>query len=213
MSGSSSSGGARGGGGSMPTLTWEDLRAIQQVPTVRWAAPSLRSSAQVMSEDQNWSTQITGTTPEYFDIRSWRMEHGVRLSDSDVESGAKVVVLGQTVVDKLYGPSADPVGQMVRIRNIPFQVVGVMERKGQSAMGMDYDDAVFIPVSTFRAKIQGGLGKFIPGNVFIGCPSPEATTRAEQQISSTTSVRAPRTTSRSATCRRWRARSRRAPRP
>ena len=82
---------------------------------------------------------------------------GAPITDSDVEGGTKVCVLGQTVVDKLFGASSDPVGQMVRIKNIPFQVVGVLARKGQSPMGQDYDDAVFVPYTTFGSKIQGGL--------------------------------------------------------
>jgi putative ABC transport system permease protein len=93
-------------------------------------------------------------------------------------------VLGQTVVDKLFGENADPVGQMVRIKNIPFQVVGVLAKKGQSPMGQDYDDAVFVPVSTFGAKIQGGLHNYLSGVIFIGANSPGDTPRAEKQVTS-----------------------------
>ncbi|HEY3356947.1 MAG TPA: ABC transporter permease [Polyangia bacterium] len=182
MPGSTTSGGAHGGFGSMPTLTWDDLRAIQtEVPSIKVAAPVLTASAQVMSEDQNWTTRVTGTTADYFIIRSWGMGSGATLTASDVESGAKVVVLGQTVVEKLYGPNYDPVGQLVRIKNIPFQVVGVMEKKGQSAMGQDYDDAAFIPVSTFRTKIQGGLGNYLAGVIFASAVSTDATTRAQRE--------------------------------
>ena len=159
LPGTSTAGGAHGGFGSLPTLTWEDLKAIQnEVPTVKYAAPQLRAVSPVMSEDQNWTTTITGTTPEFFDIRAWRIGRGQLFTPSDIEGGTKVAVLGQTVVDKLYGSGADPVGQQVRIKNIPFTVIGVLEKKGQSPMGMDYDDGVFVPSSTFRAKIQGGLG-------------------------------------------------------
>ncbi|MFL5306100.1 MAG: ABC transporter permease [Polyangia bacterium] len=182
MSGSTQSGGARGGFGSMPTLTWDDLRAIRnEVPSVRFAAAQLRSSAQLMSEDQNWSTQVSGTSPEYFQIRSWKVERGRGLLDSDLDASAKVVVLGQTVVDKLYG-AVDPIGQTVRIKNIPFEVVGVLARKGQSAMGQDYDDAAFVPQTTFQSKIQGGLQKYIGGTIFLGAASTEATSRAETQV-------------------------------
>ena len=183
MPGSSSGGGARGGFGSMPTLTWSDLKAVQtEVPTVRYAAPVLRSSAQILSDEQNWTTSIHGTTPAYFDIRSWRVEQGTRFTESDIDAGNKVVLLGQTVVERLYGAGAEPVGQMVRIKNVPFQVIGVLARKGQSPMGQDYDDAAFIPVSTFQAKVQGGLGKFISGILFVGAVSPQATARAQLQI-------------------------------
>jgi putative ABC transport system permease protein len=181
--GSTASGGARGGFGSQPTLTWDDLKAIQnEVPSVKAAAPQLRSTGQVQSEDQNWTTQITGTTPEYFLIRNWKVARGVGLTQSDIESGAKVVVLGQTVVDKLYGASADPVGQLVRIKNIPFQVVGVLDKKGQSPVGQDYDDAVFVPSSAFLTKIQGGLKNYLNGVVFVGASSPEGVARAEIEI-------------------------------
>ncbi|MBI5482004.1 MAG: ABC transporter permease [Deltaproteobacteria bacterium] len=183
LPGTSTAGGMHGGFGSLPTLTWEDLKAIQhEVPTVKYAAPQLRAVSPVLSEDQNWSTTVTGTTPEFFDIRAWRIGRGMLFTPSDVEGGTKVVVLGQTVVDKLYGSGADPVGQQVRIKNIPFTVIGVLEKKGQSPMGMDYDDGVFLPSSTFRAKIQGGLGNYIPGAIVVAAISADATARAEAQM-------------------------------
>jgi putative ABC transport system permease protein len=181
--GSNNSGGARGGSGSMPTITWDDWRAIQtEVPSVRYAAPILRSSAQMMSEDQNWSTQIQGTSPDYFLIRSWPTSSGVGITDSDIEAGAKVVVLGQTVVDKLFGANSDPIGQSVRIKNIPFQVIGVLSKKGQSTMGQDYDDAAFVPYTTFGSKIQGGLHNYLNGAIYIGAQSSD-TARTEAQVS------------------------------
>ena len=184
LSGSTTSGGARGGFGSMPTLTWDDLKAMRaESRAVRYVAPQLRSSASVISEDQNWGTTINGISPEFFLIKDWPVASGSPISQSDIEGGTKVVVLGQTVAEKLYGPSADPVGQTVRIKNFPFQVVGVAARKGQSAMGQDQDDVVFMPYSTFQAKIQGGLQKFIPGIVMVSANSSEDVSRAEKQIS------------------------------
>jgi putative ABC transport system permease protein len=184
MPGSTNAQGARGGFGSMPTLTWDDYAAIgKEVSTVRYVAPILRSSAQIQSEEQNWSTSVYGTTPDYFDIRNWPMGLGARFTQSDVDAATKVAVLGQTVVDKLYGPNANPVGQMIRIRNIPFQVVAVMAKKGQSAMGQDYDDCVVIPWKTFATKIQGGLGKFLAGSMMISAVSSDATQKAESQVS------------------------------
>src|SRR3569623_3513592 len=185
MPGSTIASGARGGFGSMPTLTWEDLQAIRrEVSSVRYAAAQLRTNAQLMSEDQNWSTSVTGTSPKYFLIRNWKVASGRQLLDSDFETSAKVVLLGQTVVDKLFGTSADAVGQIVRIKNIPFEVVGVLEKKGQSAMGQDYDDGAFVPQSTFQSKIQGGLQKFLSGTIIIGAVSTEATAHAEEQNAS-----------------------------
>jgi putative ABC transport system permease protein len=183
MSGSTRSGGVMGGFGSMPTLTWDDLQAIRtEVPSVRFAAPQLNTRASIVGEEANWSTQITGTTPEYFAIRSWVLGHGALVSESDIETNNKVIVLGQTVVDKLFGPNVDPVGQSVRIRAIPFVVIGVLERKGQSPMGQDYDDAAFIPMSTFLSKIQGGLQKYIQGVIVVSAVSAADTSRAQRQI-------------------------------
>ena len=146
LPGSTTASGVHGGFGSMPTLTWDDLAAIRSdVSTVRAAAPTLRSSMAVISEEQNWTTSITGTSPEYFEIRNWPIALGNAITPVDVEGGTKVIVLGQTVVDKLYGPSSNPVGQTVRVGSTPFQVVGVAARKGQSATGQDYDDAAFVP--------------------------------------------------------------------
>src|SRR5262249_13366226 len=162
-----------------PTLTWDDLKAIQtQVGTVAAAAPVLRTSSVVISEDQNWGTSIYGTTPEYFVVRSWPMASGAAITPSDVEGSAKIAVLGRTVVDKLYGPNADPVGQVVRIKNVPFQVVGVAASKGQSAMGQDYDDGVFIPVTTFQTKIQGGLQAYLNGTIMVAATASNTVSKA-----------------------------------
>jgi putative ABC transport system permease protein len=183
LPGTTTRGGAFGGFGSMPTLTWDDLRAIQtEAPAVRAAAAVLRTTAQVMSEDQNWTTSINGTSPGYFGIRNWSIARGAPLTDSDIESGNKVALLGQTVVDKLFGPSADPIGQTIRIKNIPFLVVGVLAKKGQSPTGQDYDDGVYIPQTTYLAKVQGGLQKYLSGVIFVGSTDYDATLRAQSQI-------------------------------
>jgi putative ABC transport system permease protein len=142
----------------------------------------LRTAAVVQAEEQNWTTAVVGTTPEYFQIRSWSLAAGQKLSAEDVSTGAKVVLLGQTVVEKLYGAGANPVGRTVRIKMVPFQVIGVLAKKGQSPMGQDYDDAAFVPVSTFQSKVQGGLTKFLTGAIFVSAVSADATGRAQQQI-------------------------------
>ncbi|HEY4119293.1 MAG TPA: ABC transporter permease [Byssovorax sp.] len=183
LPGTTTASGAHGGYGSMPTLTWEDLKAIQtELPSVKYAAPQLRTAGQVIVEDQNWGTMIYGVSPDYFDIRAWPAVEGTRFTDADVESGAKVAVLGQTVVEKLYGANAHPVGSVIRIRNIPFIVVAVLEPKGQSTSGQDYDDGVYIPFSTFGAKIQGGLKKFLAGTVYVAAIGD--TGRTESQVRS-----------------------------
>ena len=183
MPGSTNSGGVRGGFGSASTLTYDDVDAIRaEVPSVRAVAPQLRSNQTIVGDNGNWLTQVTGTIPDYFAIRSWPMEYGSIFTQQDVETGAKVVVLGRTVVEKLFGPGANPVGQTVRVGNSPFTVVGMASRKGQSAMGQDYDDSAFIPSTTFAQKIQGGLGRFLQGSVYIQATSSDATARAQAEV-------------------------------
>ncbi|ACL66501.1 protein of unknown function DUF214 [Anaeromyxobacter dehalogenans 2CP-1] len=183
LPGSTTAGGARGGFGSLPTLTWDDLRAIQnEVPSVRYAAPQLRTTASIQSEDLNWTTSVTGTGAEFFAIRNWPVAQGALFGPSDVDSGTKVIVLGKTVADELFGAGASPVGQQVRVKNVPFQVVGVLAAKGQSPMGQDLDDAVFVPYSTYLAKVQGGLKNLIPGVIAVSALDSASTARAEQQV-------------------------------
>jgi putative ABC transport system permease protein len=183
LPGSSTSGGVRGGFGSMPTLTQDDLDAIEsQVPSVKAAAPVLRSTQSLVSDDANWTTSVTGTTPDYFDIRNWPMESGIGITAQDIEGGTKVVVLGKTVVEKLFGANADPIGQNVRIANTPFTVVGVAISKGQSSSGQDYDDASFIPVTTYERKIQGGLNNYLQGTIYVAAETTEEIPRAQKDI-------------------------------
>jgi putative ABC transport system permease protein len=182
-SGAKTSSGAKAGAGTLPTLTWDDLRAIRSdVADVRFVAPRVHTTAQVVAEDRNWSTLVTGTTPEFFEIRNWPARLGTVLTPEEVDSGAKVVVLGQSVSAALFGASADPIGQTVRIANVPFQVVGVAAAKGQSAGGNDYDDVAYVPVSTFLAKIQGSLQKFIPGTILVEVASDDVMEVVEGRI-------------------------------
>jgi putative ABC transport system permease protein len=182
-SGASSAGGVRGSAGSQPTLTWDDLEAIEsEIAAAREVAPLLQSQAQLAALGQNWSTSVQGTTPEFFTIRNWRAAQGELFDDGDVRAGTKVAVVGKTVVDNLYGEGADPIGQVVRIGNVPFSIIGVTASKGQSAFGQDNDDVVFVPVSTYRAKLQGGLSKFLAGTIYVGTVSQGATTAAQTEI-------------------------------
>jgi putative ABC transport system permease protein len=183
MSGASKQGGAFGGFGSQPTLTWDDLKEIRrEIPSVRFASAVLRANAQLQNEDRNWSTAINGVSPEYFDIRDWPLASGVRFTQSEVDTGRKVVVLGQTVVDHLYGPQAVPIGQPVRIKGVPFQVIGVLAKKGQSVQGQDQDDVALIPQTTFQSKIQGSLQQYIQGQIMVGASAQDATQTAQRQI-------------------------------
>jgi putative ABC transport system permease protein len=153
LSGSITSGGVRLGSGSQLTITEDDARAIQrEVPGVLVAAPAMRGAAQVVFGNSNWSTVLQGVTPEYFQAREWPAAMGRLLTGEDVDAASKVVLLGHTVADNLFG-NTDPLGQMIRIKKVPFIVVGVLARKGQSTQGEDQDDTVIVPLST--AKVLG----------------------------------------------------------
>ena len=183
-SGSAQSGGARGGAGTEPSLTWGDLEAIrEEIPEIALVAPHLAAAAQLQAEGQNWATSVQGTTPEYFAIRNWAVARGRLFEAGEVEGGAKVIVLGQSVVDNLFGAFADPIGQVVRVNHVPFEVIGVLAEKGQSPFGTDNDDVAFVPVSTFRSRVaSGGLGQFLEGTILASTHTPEQTARAEQRI-------------------------------
>jgi putative ABC transport system permease protein len=185
LPGSSSSSGMRGGFGSQATLTWGDLSAIRaECKAVGAASPVLSAHLVVQAEDQNWTTSIAGASTEYMGIRNWQIARGRFFDSSDVETATKVVVLGETVVNNLWSRGFDPVGQTVRIQTIPFRVVGVLAKKGQSPMGQDYDDTVLMPYTTYRTKIASGLGNFINGIIMVSATSSTETTRAQGEITS-----------------------------
>jgi putative ABC transport system permease protein len=183
LPGSTSTGGVNGGFGSMPTLTWEDLAAIQRdLASVEAVAPELRANVPVIAGDQNWTTSLTGTSPEFFEMRSWPMTRGEPLQQADVDAAANAIVLGQTLVDRLYGAYADPIDQIVRVGTTPFHVVGIAARKGQSAIGQDLDDAAFVPYTTFAQRIQGGLGAYLRGSILVAASSSGDTAEVESDI-------------------------------
>jgi putative ABC transport system permease protein len=182
-SGSDQSGGVRSGAGTLPTLTWTDLDAIrEQVPGVAVAVPLVAAAVQVMAEGQNWNTSVQGTAAPFFEMRAWRIARGSFFSDEDVARGAKVAVVGQTVVENLFGPWSDPVGQLLRVKNVPFEIVGVAAEKGPSPFGSDQDDVVFVPVTTFRARVQGSLGQFIDGNILVAASAGTTTVEVQARI-------------------------------
>ena len=190
-SGAAQAGGARGGAGTEPSLTWGDLEAIaEEVPEVGVVAPLLATAAQLQAEGQNWATSVQGTTPEFFAIRAWTAASGRLFDAADVSGATKVIVLGQTVVENLFGAFADPVGQVVRVNRVPFEVIGVAAEKGQSAFGTDNDDVAFVPVSTFRSRVAtGSLGQFLEGTIFASALSPELTAPAKERIEALLRVR------------------------
>lgn len=153
--GNFSQGGVRQGQGMSNTLMPEDAEAIKQISGVQYVAAETRTRGQVIAGNQNWSTGIQGTEVDLPSIRSWPLKYGSFFTQQDVNSASKVAVLGSVVADTLYGPDIDPTGEMIRIRNQPFKVLGVMISKGQSAMGQDQDDVIFAPYTTIMKKLQG----------------------------------------------------------
>ncbi len=154
LSGSTTSGGARMGFGAAPTLTIADAQAIEELPGVSAIAPAAPGTAQLVYGANNWSTTVYGTTPSYLEVRDWELAAGAPFTDSDVRSATRVALLGQTVVQNLFGDE-DPVGKTIRIKNSPYLVLGVLAAKGQSLDGRDQDDTVLIPVTTAQRKLFG----------------------------------------------------------
>jgi putative ABC transport system permease protein len=154
FSGSMSSGGMRGGWGSAPTLTVEDAEAIQrEVTTIVGVSPEVRDRNQILANGLNWNTSVNGESPDYPEIRSWKISNGAMFSEQDVRSVAKVAVIGKTVADQLF-PNTDPVGQTLRIRNIPFKILGVLDSKGFNLFGQDQDDVVIVPYTSHMKRLS-----------------------------------------------------------
>jgi putative ABC transport system permease protein len=182
LPGSTTSGGLRMGMGSQPTLTRDDAEAIQrECPAVQEVAPVLNGAAQIVYGNQNWSTGVYGTTQSMLIIRDWPLASGRAFTEQDIRNATKVAILGQTVVENLFG-NVDPVGQMVRIKKVPFMVIGVLDRKGQSPQGQDQDDTVYIPVTTAQKKIFGTSFPGMVRTIMVKAKSTEDLGPAERQI-------------------------------
>jgi putative ABC transport system permease protein len=182
QSGSSTSGGLRMGSGSVPTLTVDDAEAIlSEVPSVNYVAPNLSGVAQVVYGNQNWSTSITGTTPEMLEIRNWSIASGRSFTKQDVDGATKVCLLGMTVMENLFG-GIDPIGQIVRIKNIPFAVIGVLNHKGQTSHGHDQDDTVIVPLLTAQKRLFGMQFPGMVRQIAVQVKDLEMMKEAEAQI-------------------------------
>ncbi len=154
FSGSFTRGGVHTGWGSAGTLTIEDAEAMQrEIPGVTAISPEVRTSSQVAAGNQNWFTQILGESPTYFDIRQWPIVAGSSYTDVDVRSANKVAVIGKTILDQMY-PGEDPIGQIIRIKNVPFKIVGMLMPKGLSVQGQDQDDLIVIPYTSAMKRVQ-----------------------------------------------------------
>jgi len=184
LPGSVTSGGMRMGFGSTMTLTEDDARAIgAEIPGVLTASGSMRGTAQLVFGNQNWSTAIQGTAPDYLEIRDWDLDAGRFFTQEDMDGATKVAVLGQTVKESLFG-DGDAIGQVIRIKKVPFTVIGVLARKGQTSFGQDQDDTVIIPLSTAKKRVLGvsqANARFV-GVIQIKSASPEMLSDIQGQV-------------------------------
>lgn len=155
FAGSNTSGGMRGGYGSAGTLKLEDAEAIaREIPTVAAVSPEIRSGAQVAVGNQNWFTQVLGEGPDYFDMRQWELAEGASFTDQDIRAASKVAIIGRTTATQLFG-SEDPVGQVIRVKNVPFQIIGLLKPKGMTMNGNDQDDVLVVPYTTAMKRLTG----------------------------------------------------------
>lgn len=151
----SSTGGVRMEAGSSQRMTIEDLNAIKErCPSVAYITPQVRTSGQLVNGNSNWRTSVYGVYPDYFNIRDLKLTSGMVFTMNDDRSAAKVCIVGQTVVTNLFGEGADPIGSFIRINKIPFEIVGITEKKGQNAFGQDQDDIVVAPFSTVQKRMM-----------------------------------------------------------
>jgi len=182
LPGSTTSGGVRMGAGTQQTLSVGDADAIQkECSAVSFVAPVYGGIAQVVFGSQNWSTGVTGTTANMLHVRDWALTAGRPFTDEEVRSAAKVCLLGQTVADNLFG-AINPVGQVIRIKKVPFTVIGLLESKGQSPNGQDQDDTIYVPVSTAQKQLFGTQFPGMIRTIMVKARSADELSAAERQI-------------------------------
>jgi putative ABC transport system permease protein len=180
--GSGRQGGVFGGAGTGATLRLEDADAIAKLDGVTAVAPSAGLAAQVVAGPTNWATQVTGSTPSYFQVNAWDVAYGRVFTDREDRAGARVAVLGQTVADKLFGAN-DPLGQMVRVKGVSFIVIGVLAKRGQGFGGIDRDDAVIVPLTSAQRLLQGNFFRRSIRTVSVGVVSADQLDTVSDNIS------------------------------
>jgi putative ABC transport system permease protein len=179
LPGTLTQGGVRMGTGGVTTLVDSDAKAIMnEIPAIAFASPAIRRPEQLVAGNLNWGTLAQGVAPEFQQIRDWQVAEGRFIHDGDIESAAKVAVIGQTVVDKLFG-NDNPIDAVIRIRNIPFRVVGVLAQKGQSSQGADQDDTVMIPYTTMQKRLMRITHV---QSIVVSAVSAERVQEAQEQI-------------------------------
>ena len=194
QAGNFTQGGVRQGQGNASTLTPDDATAISRVDGVQYTSAGINTRGQLVAGNQNWNTQVQGTDIDFPAIRAWQIASGAFFTPQDVTTAAKVCVIGATVRDQLFGPESDPVGQTIRIGNssatgqtsYPFTVVGVMASKGQTGVGQDQDDVVFVPYTTVMKKMRGVT--FIQ-QIAVSAASASDTSATAERISTALRVR------------------------
>lgn len=150
---SSNRGGIHSGRGGMPSLTMQDMEAVKQIKNITNVAPLVTSKFQVVVGANNWNTTVSGTNPEYLDIHDYEIESGSMFSNRDVYSGTPFAVIGKTIVDKLFPYGENPLGKDIRIKGVPFKVIGVLKEKGADSRGTDQDDLILLPVKSFKSRL------------------------------------------------------------
>ena len=181
LSGFSTAAGVRSGSGNVPTLTVRDARAIAELPSIAAVAPMQPGSSQLVYGSNNSNTQVYGTTPSYLEVRDWRLASGYAFTDTEMRSASRVALVGQTVVQQLFGDE-DPVGKTLRIRNSPFVVIGVLARKGQSMDGRDQDDTVLVPLTAAQRTLFGSQFPDSVRMILVQAASEQMMVRAERAM-------------------------------
>jgi putative ABC transport system permease protein len=181
MSAGGRSSGARGASGTLPTLNLDDAEAIAQLPGIANLAPITIGNAQVVYGPANWNTSVIGTTAAYLEVRDWKLADGTGFTDSDLRSATRVALVGQAVVDNVFG-GENPVGKTLRLQQNPFVVIGVLAPKGQSMDGRDQDDTILVPLTTAQRKL---FGNQFPGSlrmIMVQAENSDALPLVEQDV-------------------------------
>ena len=184
--GNVTAGGVRMGSGAASTLTDDDSIAIMnEVGGVQVTAPNMRGTAQLVAGGMNWATSVFGIDNGWFEARDWDVDHGRMFEPEEITRGAQVILIGQTVARNLYG-GIDPVGQELRVRNVPFRIIGVMGRKGQTTWGQDQDDVVFVPLNTGRQRVLGRnqANARAVGSIYVKVRDGEDMSAVENEVKS-----------------------------
>jgi putative ABC transport system permease protein len=170
------------GRGSQPTLKNGDADAIQEkIPSIRLVAPVMNDSGQVVYGNANWATSIVGTDNRYFQIKEWDLAYGRFFSNNDLRTANKVAILGQTVAKELFG-DIDPLGKTIRIKGLPFIVIGTLTARGQSGPGQDQDDMIYLPLSTVQKKVAGTQFPDMVNQLMLQANTAEDTYNSQEEI-------------------------------